>query len=261
MCGRYAASKDPDALVEEFEVEETLVDQPLGPDYNVAPTKQVYVVLQRRPKDAPPETDPARQLRVARWGLVPSWAKDPKIGSRMINARVETVAQKPAYRRAFAARRCLLPADGYYEWYTPVGGAGEVPRTKSGKPRKQPFFIHPTDGSSLAMAGLYEWWHDPTRERDDPDAWLLSTVVITTESTDAVGHIHDRMPLVVSRRDWATWLDPTVSDSQDVSALLTPAMGDALSVVPVSTAVNDVRHNGPELVEPLPLDETTSTSA
>lgn len=250
MCGRYAAAKDPAALVEEFEVEEQLVEQPLKPDWNVAPTKKVYVVMERRPKDAPDDAEAARQLRVAKWGLVPSWAKDPSIGSRMINARVESVAEKPSFRRAFAARRCILPADGYYEWYQPEGE--DVPLTKAGKPRKQPFYIHPRDGQSLAMAGLYEWWHDKTRDRDDPEAWLLTTTIITTSSTDEVGRIHDRMPLVVDRRHWDAWLTPDAAEPELLTELLQPASAVLLDAFPVSLAVNDVRHNGPELVEPLP---------
>ncbi len=257
MCGRYAAAKDPAALVEEFEVEESLVDQPLAADYNVAPTKQVYVVVQRRAKDAPDDEVVTRQLRVAKWGLVPSWAKDPAIGSRMINARAETLTEKPAYKRAFAARRCLLPADGYYEWYTP-DSASAAPRTAKGKPRKQPFYIHSDDGSSLAMAGLYEWWHDPSKDRDDPTTWLLTTTVITTAASEQVGHIHDRMPLVVPKADWAAWLDPDLKDPARLVPVLvsagTPAHSVALTAYPVSTEVNDVRHNGPQLLEPLPLD-------
>jgi len=132
MCGRYASAKDPAALVEEFEVEESRVDEPLAPDYNVAPTKEVYAVMTRRAggaddlseKDASGNDATSRQLRVVRWGLVPSWAKDRTIGSRMINARSETLAEKPAFRRAFGKRRCLLPADGYYEWYTPESADG-----------------------------------------------------------------------------------------------------------------------------------------
>jgi putative SOS response-associated peptidase YedK len=260
MCGRYAASKDPDALVEEFEVDEAVVDQALPPDYNVAPTKPVYTVLQRRPRsrDAAPavsgSTDepPRRQLRVARWGLVPSWAKDVSIGSRLINARIETLASKPAFRRAYAARRCLLPADGYFEWYQPTGP--DVPVTKSGKPRKQPYYLHPGDGSSLAMAGLYEWWRDPAMDRDDPKAWLLSTTVITTTATDAVGHIHDRMPVLVPRSVWSAWLDPDTPGSAELTGLLVPASPDALVTDPVSLAVNDVRNNGPDLVAPIPVE-------
>lgn len=255
MCGRYAASQDPDALVEEFEVDESVVDGALPPDYNVAPTKPVYTVLQRRPRnregrpavadDAPPR----RELRVARWGLVPSWAKERSIGSRLINARVETLSDKPAFRRAYAARRCLLPADGYFEWYTPT--EPDAPVTKAGKPRKQPFYIHPADGSSLAMAGLYEWWRDPGMDRDDPLAWLLTTTVITTTATDALGHIHDRMPVLVPRSAWSQWLDPDTEGSDALVQLLVPASPDSLVTDPVSLAVNDVRNNGPELVVPV----------
>ena len=137
------------------------------------------------------------------WGLVPSWAKDPSIGNRMINARMETVAEKPAYRRAFAKRRCLLPADGYFEWYP------TEERTKAGKPRKQPFFIRPQDHGVLAMAGLYEIWRDPTKADDAADRFRWTCTVITTDAEDSLGHIHDRMPLMVERDRWSDWLDPT----------------------------------------------------
>ena len=256
MCGRYASAKDPDALVEEFEVEESLVEAPLDADYNVAPTKEVYAVVARRADGAPEDGPEQRQLRVVRWGLVPSWAKDPSIGSRMINARSETVAVKPAFRRAFAKRRCLLPADGYYEWYTPTGD--NVAKTAKGKPVKQPFFIQRADGHTLAMAGLYEWWHDPSKDRDDPEAWLMSATIITTSATDSVGRIHDRMPVVIAADDWKRWLDPTVAEPSTVEPLMQPAQSTALSAFPVSVRVNSVRNNGPELIEPLPLDEAVS---
>src|SRR6188768_1935677 len=167
MCGRYASSRRPEDLVEEFDIADVRIPAPLEADYNVAPTKEVYAVVERPPKNPAGSKDspepPERQLRVLTWGMVPSWAKDPSIGNRMINARMETVAEKPAYKRAFASRRCLLPADGYFEWY-PTQQTG-----KSGKPLKQPFFIHPRDGGLLAMAGLYEIWRDPDRPDDDPD--------------------------------------------------------------------------------------------
>ena len=258
MCGRYASAKDPDALVEEFEVEESLVDEPLQADYNVAPTKRVYAVLARHGEGAPLESPAERQLRVVRWGLVPSWAKDPSIGSRMINARSETVADKPAFRRAFGKRRCLLPADGYYEWYTPTGD--NVPLTSRGKPVKQPFYIHRADGKSLAMAGLYEWWLDKAKERDDPDAWLLTATIITTSATDAVGRIHDRMPVVVGHSGWEQWLDPGAADRAAVEQLMAPAQSSTLAAYPVSVRVNSVRNNGPELIEPLPLEEAVPGS-
>ena len=246
MCGRYAAAKDPAALVEEFDVV-AAPEEALQPDYNVAPTKKVYLVV-----DKQGESGPHRALVVGRWGLVPSWAKDPSIGSRMINARAETVAEKPAFRRAFAKRRCLVPADGYYEWYLPT--SPDAPTGRSGKPLKQPFFIHPADGSSLAMAGLYEWWRDPTRADDDPAAWRLTCTVITTEASDAVGRIHDRMPMTIPRGDWATWLDPA-HGPDDAARLLVPAAHAELDAYPVSTLVNSVRNNGPELIAPLPAED------
>jgi putative SOS response-associated peptidase YedK len=176
---------------------------------------------------------------VMRWGLVPFWAKDVKIGSRMINARAETVAEKPAFRRAFAKRRCLVPADGYYEWQQMPGAA------------KQPIYISRTDGRSLAFAGLYELWRDPSVSSDDQDAWLWTTTIITTSAPDELGMIHDRMPMIIDPGSWADWLDPANSDVADLKALLTPAMVSDLTTWPVSTAVNSVRNNGPELIEPV----------
>jgi putative SOS response-associated peptidase YedK len=246
MCGRYAAAKDPAALVEEFEAA-AAPDEALSPDYNVAPTKKVYLVV-----DRPHEDVLERALVIGRWGLVPSWAKDPSIGSRMINARAETVADKPAFKRAFAKRCCLIPADGYYEWYLPT--SPDAPVGKGGKPLKQPFFIHPADGSSLAMAGLYEWWHDSTREEGDPAAWRLTCTVITTEASDDVGRIHDRMPMTIARANWQAGLDPT-RGPEDAVGLLVPAAAAALDAYPVSTLVNSVRNNGPELIAPLPAED------
>jgi putative SOS response-associated peptidase YedK len=244
MCGRYASSRRPEDLAEEFEIDRArlseTVSDPLPPDYNVAPTKPVYAVLDR--------ADGPRQLRVVTWGLVPFWAKEPAIGSRMINARVETVADKPAYRQAFAKRRCLLPADGYYEWYT------TEQRGTSGKPLKQPFFIHSKDGSSLAMAGLYEIWRDPDRAEDDPARFRWTCTVITTRAEDEVGHIHDRMPMLVERDRWAEWLDPE-HEPDTLRDLLVPAAPGLLEAYPVSTTVNNVRNNGPQLLEPLPAEQ------
>lgn len=241
MCGRYAASRNPDDLVEEFEVVEK-PEQVLAPSWNVAPTQNVYAVLARPPRGeegAPPR----RRLQVVRWGLVPSWAKDPSIGNRMINARMETVHEKPAFRRAFAKRRALLPADGYFEWY------GE----KKGK--KQPFFIHPTDGGVLAMAGLYELWRDPSVPEDaDVDPWLWTVTVLTTTAPDDLGRIHDRMPLLVERERYAEWLDPDIDDPDRLRRLLVPAAPGRLTAYPVATTVNSVRNNGPQLVEPLPAE-------
>ncbi|WP_336215718.1 SOS response-associated peptidase [Nonomuraea sp. LPB2021202275-12-8] len=246
MCGRYASARDKHQLLEEFQVElDGDPDEELRPDYNVAPTKNVYAVLSRVPKDA---ERAVRQLRIVKWGLVPAWAKDPSVGSRMINARIETVAEKPSYRQAFAKRRCLLPADGYFEWM-PVEGD---------KKKKQPYFIHPEDGGVLAMAGLYEFWKDPGRADDDPLKWLVTCTVITTDAEDDLGRIHDRMPMMIEQERWAEWLDPKLTDPKQASGLLVPAQSGRLTAHPVSTDVNNVRNNGPELIEPLPPEEESA---
>lgn len=251
MCGRYAASRDKATLIEEFEVTKA-PPRDLAADYNVAPTKEVYAVVDREPADqADPAAEPAveRELAIVKWGLVPSWAKDPKIGSRMINARVETLTEKPSYRRAVSRRRCLLPADGYFEWYTSPDP--DSPRAAGGKPKKQPFFIHPADGSVLAMAGLYEFWRDPAAAEGDPSAWLWTVTVITTSAPDDLGRIHDRMPMCVQPQQWNEWLDPLQRDGAEAIGLLTPAAPGWLRADPVSTSVNNVRNNGPELLEPV----------
>lgn len=250
VCGRYASSLDPEDIVEEFEIHTALPPR-LEPDYNVAPTKEVYAVVERPPRresDDGPVHAPERQLRVVTWGLVPSWAKDPKIGSRMINARMETVAEKPAYRRAFERRRAILPADGYYEWYE------TDEHTLSGRPKKQPFFIRPRDKSMLAMAGLYELWRDPTKSDDDPARWRWTCTVITTDAEDDLGRIHDRMPLMLTPDRYDAWLDPENRDRESLLGLLQPAAPGLLEAFPVSTLVSNVANNGPELIEPLPLE-------
>src|SRR4051794_20266081 len=262
MCGRYASSRRPEDLAEEFEIDRTTltetVAEPLAPDFNVAPTKEVYAVVERPSAGEEPAGDSRRtaeerqpqsqrQLRVLRWGLVPFWAKDPAIGNRMINARMETVGEKPAFRQAFAKRRCLIPADGYFEWYP------TEQKTKAGKPLKQPFFIRPKDGSVLAMAGLYEIWRDPTRADDDPQRFRWTCTVLTTSAEDDLGRIHDRMPLLVEPERYAAWLDPAQNDPDGLRGLLVPAAPGRLEAYPVSTEVNSVRNNGPELVDPIPL--------
>ncbi|TAK70788.1 MAG: SOS response-associated peptidase [Actinomycetota bacterium] len=254
MCGRYAASQHLDDLIHEFDIEQG-PEVELAADHNVAPTKDVYLVA-----DRVRDTGTVRELHVARWGLVPSWAKDPSIGSRLINARLETVAVKPAFRKALAARRCLLPADGYYEWYTPQPqhddgrGAPDRPAGTAGpaaRGRKQPFFIRPADGGILAMAGLYEFWRDPGRAADDPARWWVTTTVITTTAPDELGRIHDRMPLMVEPARWDQWLAPGPVTQAELAELLVPAAPGPLAAYPVSTLVNDVRNNGPQLVEPV----------
>jgi len=291
MCGRYAASRRTEDLVEEFEIEATEGPGPgtdpaaAEPDYNVAPTKLAPVVLERRPRpaahtsDAVPASDsggsedgedrddaelpgvadpvaqaepddrPVRWLRLLTWGLVPSWAKDRSIGSRMINARAETLLDK-SFRKATLTRRCLVPADGWYEWQ-PSPSETDA----KGKPRKQPFYIEPIAAVPIAFAGIYEFWRDPAVHPDDPAAWLTSYAVITTAAEPGLDRIHDRMPLALPADRWDDWLDPELREEDAVRALLAPPLAGRFMAVPVSTRVNAVANNGPELVAPLPREQ------
>ncbi|APU17297.1 MULTISPECIES: SOS response-associated peptidase [Actinoalloteichus] len=241
MCGRFASIKDSTQLANEFEAVDGTRGQVVEPDYNIPPTHAVLTVVARHPRDddgMPDPTRTVRSIRVMRWGLVPRWAKDPAIGSRMFNARVETVADKPAFRGSAAHYRCLIPADGWYEWRREEG-------------RKWPFYLTSIDRESLAMAGIWSVWRDPA---GDPDGPPLSTcAVLTTPSVGEPAEVHDRMPLVLPRKAWRPWLDPDVDlGASEVSSLLSPPGPDVLGrieVRPVSPAVNHVRNNGPGLVE------------
>lgn len=258
MCGRYAASFSPDDLVEELEVEADLSGEPARsilhrpqeppagtPDYNMAPTKQASVVLTR-----PVGEVPVRQLRLLTWGLVPSWAKDTRTAYRMINARSETLFEKGAYAKAAAARRCLVPAAGWYEWQS-----SPTQTDAKGKPRKQPFYTRRADSDVLTFAGLYEFWRDRTLPDGDPDAWLVTFTIITTAAEPGLDRIHDRQPVVLDRGDWATWLDPSVTDPVEVRRVLAAQPVGRFEAWPVSTAVSSARSNGPGLIEPLPRAE------
>jgi putative SOS response-associated peptidase YedK len=244
MCGRYAATKDPATLTAEFDAEDHTDGRAPSADYNVAPTKNVVTVVQRHPRDADgtvlAEEPSVRSLRVMRWGLVPFWAKDPAIGNRMINTRAETATEKPAFRKALAARRCLVPADGWFEW------------KREGK-AKEPFFMTGRDDAVLALAGIWESWRDP-KEGDDAES-LITFSVLTTDSVGQLRDIHHRMPLLMPREHWASWLDP---DRAQVDDLLAPPaeLVDSLAVRPVSSRVNNVRNNGPELLEPVEPEKT-----
>jgi putative SOS response-associated peptidase YedK len=197
-----------------------------------------------RAADGTPAKTPTRQLRVMSWGLVPSWAKDRSTQGRMFNARVESVTDKPAFRTAYAKRRCLVPADGWYEWQVVDGPDGPV---------KQPMYMTPPDGHSIAFAGLYEFW----RNGDEPT--LSTCTIITTPSVGVLSEIHDRMPLVLPRDGWARWLDPRVSNPSDLLAGWDEARGEHLELRPVSTEVNKADNNGAgliERVEPIPEAQT-----
>jgi putative SOS response-associated peptidase YedK len=207
-----------------------------APSYNVAPTDRVAIVL-----DSAKTEPPTRRLEAARWGLIPSWAKDTKVGARAFNARSEELEDKPMFRSALEKRRAVVPTSGYYEWMN-VDGV------------KIPHFIHPADGEPLFLAGLYEWWRDKTKGDDDPDRWLLSFTILTRDSIGHLGSIHDRMPLFLDPDHADAWLDPTtdnVRDVLDAAIDAAPALADTLTDHEVSKAVGNVRNNSPELIEPV----------
>ena len=232
MCGRYASARRDADIASAFKVGE-IVGEETGPSWNVAPMQDIRVVLERAPRHAP-EAVPVRQLRRVRWGLVPAWAKDDKIGARMINARSETLTEKPAFKRAAAKRRCLVPMDGYYEWAKNPDGT------------KTPFFLH-AGGDLIAAAGLYELRPDPT----DPEQWLWTATVATRPATDALGHIHERSPVLVPPDRVDAWLDPNMQDLAEVAALLADLPEPHLEPRQVAPAVGNVRTDGPQLIEPL----------
>ena len=246
MCGRFVAASSPSLLAEHFHVDE-VVDDDRGADYNVAPRTPVLVIRDRADDD-----HTARVLSRLRWGLVPSWAKDPSIGDRMINARAETVATKPAYKRSFAKRRCIIPADGFYEWRR------LAPRPGTTRAVKEPTFIHRRDGEPLAFAGLWSVWKVPDELAGtigDDDGWLRSCAIVTTEANQLLRLIHDRMPVVLPEAAWDRWLDPTADpDAEDLDALgrlLAPAPDDWFEAYAVSSRVNRVVDHDASLVRPV----------
>lgn len=204
------------------EVDDPSAFEELGPRYNVAPTQPVTVVVQRG--------DEGRFVELHRWGLVPAWADSAAAGARMINARAETVATSPAFRASFRRRRCIIPADGFYEW------------RREGKIKK-PFLIHARDDRPLAFAGLWAPWRDPASGE-----WLLSAAVVTTTSNAAVGELHDRMPAILAEDEWPLWLDPMIGDPGLLRDLLHPADDALLRLDAASPLVNNANNEGPELL-------------
>lgn len=222
MCGRMIQQLSSEEMAALFGAED-LADFP-GERFNVAPTQMVLIVSDEGAR---------RVVTSQRWGLIPPWADSPKVGAQLINARSETVAEKPSFRAAFKRQRCLVPVDGFYEWQ------------KVGKARV-PHAIARRDGKPLALAGLWSSWRDPATGED-----MRTFTIVTTQANATMRPIHDRMPVILSEDAWDTWLDPTFQDVPALQSLLAPAPDDLLRVYPVSRLVNDVRNNGPELLQPL----------
>ncbi|ADU49036.1 SOS response-associated peptidase [Intrasporangium calvum] len=265
MCGRYAASARPDELVEAFDIDEdhsaepgrSILKNPQRPtpgepDWNMAPSKQALVVLTRQPRTAEEAApaEPTRQLRLLTWGLVPTWAKDVKVGQRMTNARAESVLGKGAFAKAALTRRCIVPADGWYEWQQSPTAVDA-----KGKPRKQPFFIHRADGAKVGFAGLYEFWRDRELPDGHPEAWLTTFTIITTAADPGMDRIHDRQPLVLEPEQWQQWLDPSEQDPDAVRRLLEFAAPGRFEAYPVGRGVGATANNGAALLEPAPREE------
>ena len=218
VCGRYVLTSPGEAIAEHFR----LADLPAYPPrYNIAPTQDALVVRET------PEGN--REAVTLRWGLIPFWAKDRSIGSRLINARAEGVVDKPAFRAAFRRRRCLVPADGFFEWRTLASG------------RKQPYYIRLASGEPFAMAGLWEQWRPPAGDA------IATFTIVTTAANAELRALHDRMPVIVAPTDYDEWLS-----SPNPSALLGPWAGTAFAIAPIGTRVNDVRNDDPELLRPVP---------
>ncbi|HEX7949064.1 MAG TPA: SOS response-associated peptidase [Candidatus Limnocylindrales bacterium] len=222
MCGRFTQQRPASELAEIFGAE-PLVDDP-GGHFNVAPTDEALVVVQR---------DERRAVTAYRWGLIPHWATDARVGSRMFNARAETLTASPAFREAFRRRRCLVPVDGFYEWKR----EGTV---------RQPYLVSRVDGRPLALAGLWAGWHDPST-----DEVRRTFTIVTTTPNETLAGLHDRMPVVVAEDAWDRWLATAAGDSGEILGLLVPNERIDLRIQAVSRLVNDVRQDGPALVEPL----------
>ena len=230
MCGRFVSASPPDQIARYFDAEAP--EAALEPSYNVAPTNDIYVVH---------VDGTTRRVEPMHWGLVPHWAKDPSIGNKMINARAETLAEKNAFKSPLAKRRCIIPANGFYEWL-------KVPGQKT----KQPMFIHRTDDQAFAFAGLWSVWRDPNAteaEREAGGGTLRSCTIITGEPNEKVRTVHDRMPVMLPHEAWETWLDPAIQDIEMATKLLVPAPADGIDIYPVSTEVNSVRNKGAHLLE------------
>ncbi|WP_434995442.1 SOS response-associated peptidase [Arthrobacter sp. Ld5] len=232
MCGRFVIAGNKAAIHDAFSVDETFQDE-LKPSWNVAPMQGIpFVSEQLR------EGELVRRLEVARWGFVPVWAKDPKAGGKMINARSETVTEKTSFRTAAAKRRALIPANGYYEWQKNEDGT------------KTPHYLHGEDEDQLlGFAGLYEFWPDPTKAEDAEDKWLVAATILTRAAHNALGHIHERMPVIVPRDLQDQWLDPTMTERNQVQHFIDTIPEPNLIPRIVGKQVGSVRNNGPHLIE------------
>lgn len=239
MCGRFVVAKTLSELATIFEVDEIIDD--VQPSYNIAPTNRVAIIVDRafeKDEDGAPLGDISREIHSARWGLVPRWAKSPTDGSPLINARIETVLEKPSFKESVGRRRCVVPASGYYEWVVDANGA------------KQPYYVNAGEGV-IAFAGLFEWWADPAKKPGEPGRWLLSTTILTKPSAPELAHIHERNPVFLSADTLDVWLDSSVEGDPDLLEAISidsNLVGAELLFHPVGTEVGKVGTSGPQLI-------------
>ncbi|MDE2387226.1 MAG: SOS response-associated peptidase [Actinomycetales bacterium] len=245
MCGRFVVAKTAGEILTIFEADEIIGEQP-GISYNVAPTQPISIVVDRafeKAEDGSPLGELHREIHAARWGLIPRWSKDgPSSGAPLVNGRIETILEKPSFKDSVIRRRCVIPASGYYEWHVDADG------------NKQPFYINAGSDGMFALAGLYEWWRDPSKAENDPTRWLLSATTLTKASAPELAHIHDRNPVLLTPDALEAWIDPHIEGDQDLLdavAAESDVVAAEAEFFKVGAAVGQVRNNSAELILPL----------
>jgi putative SOS response-associated peptidase YedK len=245
VCGRFVVAKTVGEILTIFEADEIIGEQP-GISFNVAPTQPISIIVDRsfeKAEDGSPLGELRREIHAARWGLIPRWSKDgPSSGAPLVNGRIETILEKPSFKDSVIRRRCVIPASGYYEWHVDADG------------NKQPFYINAGSDGMFALAGLYEWWRDPSKAENDPTRWLLSATTLTKDSAPELAHIHDRNPVLLTPDSLEAWIDPHIEGDQDLLdavAVESNVVAAEAEFFKVGSAVGQVRNNSPELILPL----------
>lgn len=242
MCGRFVVAKTVGEMLTIFEADEIIGNIP-GPSYNIAPTQQIAILVDRsfeKADDGAPIGELSREIHSARWGLVPRWSKTgPESGAPLINGRIESILEKPSFKDSVVRRRCVFPASGYYEWHVNADGS------------KQPFYINAGTDGMFAFAGLYEWWRDPSKSDSDPDRWLLSATTLTKDSAPELAHIHDRNPVLLTPATFEAWIDPHIEGDEELLAAVSAdsdLVASEAEFYPVDAAVGSVRNNSADLI-------------
>jgi len=242
MCGRFVVAKTVGEILTIFDADEIVGDIP-GPSFNIAPTQPIAIIVDRafeKDEQGAPVGELSREIHAARWGLVPRWSKDgPGSSAPLINGRIESILEKPSFKDSVVRRRCVIPASGYYEWHVNADGS------------KQPFYINAGTDGMFALAGLYEWWLDPSKPANDPNRWLLSATTLTKDSAPELAHIHDRNPVLLTPATFEAWIDPHIEGDQellDAVAAESDVVAGEAEFYPVGQDVGAVRNNSADLI-------------